>query len=41
MKIGTPGPVSFLNDHQFGLLLIRKARQGWAAPADDFVYPIR
>ncbi len=28
MKIGTPGPVSFSNVHQFGLLLIRKARLG-------------
>lgn len=25
MKIGTPGPVSFPKDHQFGLLLIRNS----------------
>lgn len=41
MKIGTPPLFGFPNDHQFGLLLIRKARQDWAAPADDLIYPIR
>jgi hypothetical protein len=25
MKIGTPGPVSFPKDHQFGLLLIKNS----------------